>query len=467
MSACFGVIVGNRGFFPDELARRGREEILDALSMAGFEVVCLETEATHHGPVETREDAKKCANLFRAKRDKIQGIIVTLPNFGDEKGIAETIRLAGLNVPVLIQATPDDPKTCRMGQRRDSFCGKMSACNNLHQYGIPFSLTRNHTVHPNTEEFRVDLERFAAVCRVVKGMRSVRVGAIGARPAAFNTVRYSEKILESHGVSVETLDLSEVFGRASRLSDDDMKVKDKVASIRGYADTKAVIDLHINKMAKLGVVLDEFVTGCDLDICAIQCWTSMEEYYGVVPCTIMSMMSNSLLSSACEVDVTGALGMHALRLASGTPSAILDWNNNFGDDPDKCVVFHCSNIPKHFIDGLTMDYQEIIAGSVGKDNTFGTVVGRIKPGALTYTRFSTDDDFGTIRTYVGEGAFVDDPLDTFGGFGVASIPRLQDLLQFICKNGFEHHVAMSLSSCADVLEEAFETYLGYDTYYHR
>lgn len=467
MSACFGVIVGNRGFFPDELARRGREEILDALSMAGFEAVCLGTEDTKHGTVETREDAKKCANLFKLNRDKIQGIIVTLPNFGDEKGVAETIRQAGLNVPVLVQATPDDPRTCRMGQRRDSFCGKMSACNNLRQYGIPFSLTRNHTVHPNTEEFREDLERFAAICRVTNGMRSVRVGAVGARPAAFNTVRFSEKILEAHGIAVEPLDLSEVFGRASRLSDDDRKVREKVASIRGYMETKGSIDLYASKMAKLGVVLDDFITACDLDVCAIQCWTSMEEYYGVVPCTIMSMMSDSLLSSACEVDVTGALGMHALRLATGTPSAILDWNNNFGDDPDKCVVFHCSNIPKHFLERSSMDYHEIIAESVGKDNAFGTVVGRIKPGALTYTRFSTDDDFGTIRTYVGEGAFVEDPLDTFGGYGVAKIPRLQELLQFICKNGFEHHVAMSLSSCADVLEEAFETYLGYDTYYHR
>lgn len=467
MSACFGVLVGNRGFFPDELARRGREEILDALTMAGFEAVCLGTEDTKFGTVETREDAKKCANLFRVNQDRIDGIIVTLPNFGDERGVAETIRLSGLDVPVLVQATPDDPKTCRMGQRRDSFCGKMSVCNNLSQYGIPFSLTENHTVHPNTDEFRVDLEKFAAVCRVVNGMSKVRVGAIGTRPAAFNTVRFSEKILEANGISVEPLDLSEVFGRASRLSDSDKCVKEKAEAIRGYATAKGSIDLYINKMARLGVVIDEFIASCDLDICAVQCWTSMEEYYGVVPCTIMSMMSDSLFSSACEVDVTGALGMHALRLATGTPSAILDWNNNFGEDPDKCVLFHCSNVPKHFIEQANMDHHDIIAENVGKDNAFGVVTGRIKSGPMTYARFSTDDDLGVIRTYFGEGDFVDDPLDTFGGYGVARISRLQDLLQFICRNGFEHHVAMNLSSCADVLDEAFESYLGYDSYYHR
>lgn len=467
MGCTFGVIVGNRGFFPDELARAGREEILESLKQAGHSAVCLTPEDTKFGSVETYEDSQKCACLFREHAADITGIIITLPNFGDEKGIAQTIRSAGLNVPVLVQATPDDPNSCDIRNRRDSFCGKMSACNNLRQYGIPFSLTRSHTVHPLSEEFQTDLDLFAGVCRVVKGMRQVRVGAIGARPAAFNTVRYSEKILESHGISVETLDLSEVFGRAAKLSDSDVRVREKVAALRNYVDTQGISDIHINKMARLGVVIDDYIQANELDICAVQCWTSMEEYYGVVPCALMSMLSNSLHSSACEVDVTGALGMHALRLASGSPSAILDWNNNFGDDPNKCVVFHCSNIPSHFLEDPAMHYQDIIAGSVGKDNTCGTIVGRIRSGSLTFTRFSTDDELGIIRTYLGEGQFVNDPLKTFGGYGVAEIPNLQDLLQFICRNGFEHHVAMSLSKCSPILFEAFSQYLGYDTYYHR
>src|SRR5437762_13719781 len=78
------------------------------------------------------------------------------------------------------------------------------------------------------------------------------------------------------------------------------------------------------------------------------------------------MMSNGLHSSACEVDVPGVVGMHALRLASETPSALLDWNNNYGEDPNKAVCFHCSNLPKHFFEHVKMDFQEIIAGTVGK-----------------------------------------------------------------------------------------------------
>ena len=284
--------------------------------------------------------------------------------------------MADLRVPVLIQATPDSAGSMTIADRRDSFCGKMSVCNNLQQYRIPYSLTKLHTEAPDSAEFTSDIAWFAAVCRVANGMRKLRIGAIGARPAAFNTVRYSEKLLESNGITVEPLDLSEIFGRIGRLKCEDPDVQAKARAIRQYVPTEGIPDDAIMKMAMLGLVIDRWMTDNDLDISAVQCWTSMEEFFGVVPCTVMSMMSNGLNSSACEVDVPGVVGMHALRLASETPSALLDWNNNYGDDPDKAVCFHCSNLPKHFFEEARMDYQEIIAGTVGKLNTFGTCVGK-------------------------------------------------------------------------------------------
>jgi L-fucose isomerase-like protein len=180
----------------------------------------------------------------------------------------------------------------------------------------------------------------------------------------------------------------------------------------------------------------------------------------------MSMMSNNLLPSACEVDVCGVVGMQAMALASGTPSALLDWNNNYGGDPDKAVCFHCSNLPKHFFNESKMDYQEIIAGTVGKLNTFGTIVGKVKASPMTYFRVSTDDIIGEVRGYIGEGRFTDDSLNTFGGAGVVEIPEMQRLLHFICENGFEHHVAASLSNCADAVEEATSKYLRWEIYRH-
>jgi len=462
----FGLIVGNRGFFPDQLAKSGREEMMRALEQAGIAVVVLGPEESKHGAVETYEEAKRCAELFRKHADEIDGVIVSLPNFGDERAIADTIRLARLDVPVLVQATPDEPLKMTIAFRRDSFCGKMSACNNLRQIDVPYTLTERHTVAPGSAAFRADLDRFAAVCRVVNGLRKLRILAIGARPAAFNTVRYSEKLLALSGIDVETVDLSEILGRINKMKDDDPAAQAKLAAIQAYTSTESVPAPQLLKMAKLGAVITGWMEETMCTVSAVQCWTSLEEYFGVVPCTIMSMMSNNLLPSACEVDVCGVVAMQAMALASGSPSALLDWNNNYGEDPNKAVCFHCSNLPKDFFAESKMDYQEIIAGTVGKLNTFGTIVGRVKPSPMTYFRVSTDDVLGEVRAYVGEGRFTDDPLNTFGGAGVVEIPDMQMLLQFICENGYEHHVAANMSLCADAIEEACEKYLGWEIYRH-
>ncbi len=464
----FGVIVGNRGFFPSELCKTGQKTILKVLEEEGFRAVALGPDDTAYGSVETFQDAKKCAALFKQHRDEIDGILVTLPNFGDERGVADSIRLSDLDVPVLVHAFPDDPKQMSIESRRDSFCGKMSVCNNLNQYGIPFSLTKTHTMDPESEAFRDDLRWFGSTCRVVKGLRHARFGQVGARPAAFITVRYSEKLLEEAGISVETIDLSEIFGQAVKLVDTDSRVQTKLKAIKDYIETEGIATDSLLKMAKLADVLDRFIEDNELAGTAIQCWTSMEEHFGVVPCTVMSMLSNTLKPSACETDITGLIGMYAMVLASGKPSALLDWNNNYGDEPDKGVVFHCSNLPQHLFGGKgVMDYQEIIAGSVGKEKTYGTVVGRIKPTPVTYCRVSTSDSLGIIQVYLGEGEITDDPVDTFGGYGVVRVPEFQKLLAHICDNGFEHHVAMNPSRVADALEEAFSTYLGWEVYHHR
>ncbi|MHC4520544.1 MAG: L-fucose/L-arabinose isomerase family protein [Planctomycetota bacterium] len=462
----FGVIVGNRGFFPDVLAKEGRKDILKVLKANGYGAVALPTTETKYGAVETFEEAKKCAALFAAKADKIDGIIVTLPNFGDEKGVAEAIKRSDLNVPVLIQAEEDAANSMLMGRRRDSFCGKISVCANLRQAGTPFTLTDSHTVKVTSKEFKHDLDRFAAICRVVRGLRNVRFGAIGSRPAAFNTVRYSEKILEFAGIAVEPVDLYEILGRVDRLADKDRGVKAKLNKIKKYTDVTSIPAEGLLKMAKFGCVVDKWAKENQLVGTAIQCWTALEEFFGIVPCTLMSMMSESLMPSACEVDITGLLAMYILQLASGTPSALLDWNNNFGADPDKCVLFHCSNLPKSFFKADKMDFQEIIAGSVGKDNTYGTIVGRIKAAPATFCRTSTDDVEGQLRAYVGDGTFTNDKLDTFGGYGVMKIRNLQTLLNYVCQMGFEHHVAVNMSETADGIAEALGNYMGWDVYRH-
>ncbi len=460
------VIVGNRDFFPDRLVSEARADILRLFAEMDIEPVILDENATKLGGVETWAHAKVCADLFKQNAARIDGILVTLPNFGDEKGVADTIKLSGLDVPILVQAYPDDLGQFTVERRRDSFCGKISVCNDLRQYGYAYTLTDLHTVHPLSESFKADLARFAGVCRVVKGLKNARLGAIGARPGNFNTMRYSEKMLQAHGISVVTVDFSEILGNANRLSEGDARVQAKLDEIRAYAKSDAVPSPALLRMAKLGLAISDWMRSYDLNASAIQCWTSLQQNYGINVCTLMSMMSEQLLPSACEVDITGVTSMYALQLASGSPSALVDWNNNYGGDPEKCVLFHCGNWAKSFLPGIEIKNAEILATTLGTENTYGAVAGRVPAGPLTFARLSTDDTLGMLRAYTGEGYFTDDPLNTFGARAVAHVPGLQRLMKYICKNGFEHHCAMNASHSAAILQEAFETYFAWDVYLH-
>ncbi|MFM8322847.1 MAG: L-fucose/L-arabinose isomerase family protein, partial [Chloroflexota bacterium] len=396
MKTTLAVIFGNRDFFPDHLVTEARRDILQLFAEMDITPIMVGENDTKLGSVETYAHARVCAELFKQHRDRIDGVLVCLPNFGDEKGVADTIKLSGLNVPVLVQAYPDNLDKFNVELRRDSFCGKISACNNLRQYGYQYSLTRLHTVHPLSDSFRKDLKDFAAVCQVVKGLRSARLGAIGARPGAFNTVRYSEKLLQATGISVTTVDLSEILGSAGKLSESDSRVKARLGEIEAYARHDSVPSPSMVRMARLGVVIDEWMQENDLQVTALQCWNSLQKNWGVNACTLMSMMSDKLMPSACETDITGVISMYALQLASGFPGALVDWNNNYADDPDKCVLFHCGNWAKSFVPDIEIKTAPILGTTLGEHNTFGAMAGRAAAGPFTYTRVSTDDVNGMI-----------------------------------------------------------------------
>ncbi len=467
----FGLIVGTRGFFNAELAVQGRQDLLAKLDSLGYKVVIPPVDATPNGAIESYADAKVCAQLFKQHQDEIDGIVVVLPNFGDEMGVVYTLDMAGLRVPVLVQACDDeDPMKLLVAERRDAFCGKFSVCNNLYQFGIPFTDTTYHTCRIDSEEFTRDLDYFARVCRVVKGLTHMRVGAIGARPTPFHTCRYSEKLLQGTGITVVTVDLSEIMGKANGLLKGDAPaVAAKIDEIRAYGTIPATIrDEAVRRQAAWSVAVEGWMAEQECDASAIQCWTSLQINYGCATCLTMSMMGERLMPSACEVDITGAVSMYALALASGNPPGFLDWNNNYGDDRDMCINTHCSNYPKGFI-GKTPEISnlDVIGASVGFERSFGAIKAQVAAGPMTFFRMSTDDRNGLIRSYVGEGEFTDDPTNIQGGSAVCRIDNLQQMMKYVCKQGFEHHVAQVRGHWAGVLEEAITTYLDWEMYRHR
>ena len=464
----FGVIVGTRNIFNFKLAQEGRKQILEKLEKLGFGTIILPAEETPTGAIETIQDSGKCAELFNKKRSLIDGIIIILPNFGDELGIVNTLKYTELNVPVLVQAVDDDNDKVDVKSRRDAFCGKLSVCNNLYQYGMRFTDTTFHTCKIDSKEFTRDLHRFAAICRVVGGLKHARIGAIGARPGAFQTMRASEKLLQASGITVVPVDLSEILGEAERIDKEAASLKNKMKEIKEYGNIPDYIrEIKISTQAKFGLAIEKWIAENEIDAAAIQCWESIQKNYGCATCLSMSMLGEKMIPCACEVDIAGVISMYMLALAAGRPPALLDWNNNFGEDRNMCVCTHCSNYPKSFFENqIEISNLDVLGTVLGQENCFGAVKGKVKAGPVTYFRISTDDTFGLIKSYLGEAEFTDDPYAMDGGIAVTRVPNLQNLLKFMCKNGFEHHVAMVRGNVADVLEEAVDNYLGWDLYLH-
>lgn len=463
-----GLVVGSRQFFNGAPCRAARDEAVAQLTRLGVKIITLPFEATVNGAVQSIPDAELYAQHFKTHRDEIDGLVILLPNFGDEIAVAELVNRAKLNVPILLQASNDEVDKVDVHSRRDAFCGKISVTNNFYQYGVPFTETTSHTVDVSSAEFGADLERFARVCRTVRGLKGARLGAIGARTGAFQTMRYSEKLLQQAGITVVTVDLSEMIGAAEKVSDTDGDLQKKLAAINAYGRIPAHIKpQQIAKQAKWSLAVDRWIEANECDASAIQCWRSLQDNFGCATCLTMSMMGEELMPSACEVDIMGALSMYALALASGAPPAILDWNNNYADHVDKCVCTHCGNFPKKFIgDTPEIGELDVLGETIGREKCFGAVKGKVKAGPMTYFRISSDDRAGTLKTYLGEGEFTDDPFGMDGGIAVTKVKDLRKLMRFVTQNGFEHHVAMVRGHHADVVNEAVTRYLGWPIYHH-
>jgi len=457
----FALFFGNRGFFPASLQAGARAEMREVLQKLGHRVLMLDEKATRNGAVETPEEGQIYARFIEEHRGEFGGVILCLPNFGDETGAVSALRDAG--VPILIQAYPDELDKMAPEVRRDAFCGKFSIMDVFYQYGVKFTALKPHTVSPWSPAFAENVDHFDRVCRVVAAMRRMVVGAVGARTTAFKTVRIDELALQRHGITMETIDLSDVFARMAGLDPNDAKVQQKTDELTAYVSWKGVPKAAFEKLVRLGVVLDQLVAEYGMDALAVRCWLEMQQQLGISPCVVLSALNDRGMAAACEVDVGNAVTMHALRAASGGVAACLDWNNNYGDEEDKCILFHCGPVPQSMMagPGRVTDHA-ILANAVGKGCGWGCNVGRIAANPFTFGSLMTED--GRLKYYLGQGRFTGEPIadDYFGCGGVAEIKNLQDALRTIGYAGHRHHVSVTPGCVAAPVREAFERYLGYE-----
>ena len=456
----FALCFGNRGFMPGELILGAREEMVKAVTDAGHDYIMMEESATRFGAVETRDEGLLYAKWLKEREGQYDGVIFCMPIFVDENGAINALQDAG--VPILMQAYPDEIGKMDFKHRRDAYCGKFSVTDVFYQYQVPFTVLKPHVVHPLSPAFAENLREFAAICRVVNGMKRFNLGCIGARTTAFKTVRFDEITLQKYGINVEAFDLSELIMKVKEMEDQAPGVQEKLAKLRDYTDFSGVPEENAATLAKVGVVIDEYIRDYHLDAIALRCWNEMETYLRVSPCVLLSALNDMGIAASCEIDVCSAITMRAMQLASEEPATVLDWNNNYGDDEDKVVLFHCGPVAQSLMKGKGRVTEHKMFAKNDPGSGWGTNEGRMDAFPMTYSNCKTED--GKLTVYVSEGRMTDDPIEEgyFGCAGVAEISRLQDKLIRLARGGFKHHTSVGKGHMQAVLEEAFTTYLGYD-----
>lgn len=456
----FALYFGNRGFMPAELIEGARVDMVKAVTDAGYDYIIMDADATRYGAVETRDEGMVYAKWLKEHEGEFDGVILCMPIFVDENGAITALQDA--NVPILMQAYPDEIGKMDFAHRRDAFCGKFSVTDVFHQYEVPFTVMKPHVVHPLSDAFAKNLHDFAAICRVVKGMRRFNLGVIGARTTAFKTVRFDEVTLQRYGINIESFDLSELIDFVNKKADDDAEVIEKLQRLEAYADFTKVPEKNKLTLAKISVVIDEYIENYHLDAVSLRCWNEMETILRVCPCVLISELNDRGIVCSCEIDVCSAITMRAMNLASGKPTACLDWNNNYGDDENKVILFHCGPVAQSLMadKGTVTEHKMFAKNDPGSG--WGTNEGRIKAFDFTYSNCFTED--GVLTVYVDKGRFTEDPIENtyFGCGGVAEIDDLQNKLISLARQGFKHHTTVGVGDMTEVLTEAFTTYLGYD-----
>ncbi len=338
----FALYFGNRGFMPAETIKQAREDMVKAVTNAGFNYLIMDEELTRYGAVETRDEGIIYHNWLKSHEGEYDGVILCMPIFIDENGAFNALRDA--NTPILMQAYPDEIGKMNFVYRRDAFCGKFSVTDVFTQAKIPFTVLKPHVVHPLSNKFKENLDDFAAICRVVNGMKRMTLGCIGARTTAFKTTRFDEITLEKYGITVESFDLSELIHNVQHTKDDDERVIKKIERLKSYTNMSKVPSMNMLNLAKLSVHIDEYINTYHLDAITLRCWNEMETILRVCPCVLLSELNDRGIVASCEIDLCSAITMQAMKLASNKPTAVLDWNNNYGEDENKVILFHCGPV---------------------------------------------------------------------------------------------------------------------------
>ena len=454
------LLVANRGFFPSSVIESAYEEMRQAAAKVGVELLEIAKDKVKYGAVETTQEGMIYHDFLEEHHGEYDGVIICLPNFGDENGIKAALR--DINVPVLLQAYPDEIGKMDFARRRDAFCGKLGLCAVFKQMGFKFTSGKPFVMHPLSDAFHKELTEFVAICNIVKKMRYMRLGVFGARTTAFKSVRFDEGAMERLGCDTESFDFTAVMEKYNEISADSEEAKFFREKLLATADFSDAADYALDNLSRFGATLMWFVKDQKLDAISVRCWSELQHLLHIAPCSLLGIFNSLGIPASCETDASNSIAMMALHAASGTPCGCLDINNNYGEEENKAILFHCGPLPVELMTGPGhIEEHLMFTKTQGENCSWGLNVGHIKPGVVTFAGARTEN--GEVHYYVEKGVVTEDQIEDgyFGTPGVIEVENLQDKLFSMQEEGFRHHTIITAGDHVREVEEALSKYLGY------
>ncbi len=445
-----GFVPASRDIFDQQLAVKMRELTLKSFAKCDIEAVVPDSTLTRNGLVQSLDEAEKCAKLMSDA--KVDGVVIGAVNFGNEIPAALAAIQGAPDKPIFIFGCEEEGALSRREARRDAFCGLISIATALRHRGARFTFPGRANCFPDDEEFIRDLANFARVCRAVNGIKGCVYGQIGPRPAEFETCAFNEiSLLRHFNIRVVPIPLTQVIRMAQQANSG--KVDSIIDQYKEEVDISALTNEDLEKIARLEAAIDAIAKEHGLAGMAIQCWTSLQEDYGIVPCYTMSRLTSRGIPCACEVDIHGTLSMHLLMLISGSPAALVDWNNRHYRLRNVFSAWHCGVFPKEFSrEKSKLGYHHLFAESKGETSgCYGALELIAQEGPVTLSRITETEDGRWLSLQV-EGMIISAEGEPPGSHAWVEVSDLDALYACILRN-FPHHVAMVKGHYGDALRD--------------
>jgi L-fucose isomerase-like protein len=432
-----GFIPSHRESFGDDWAARMRARCIEQFKrVPGLDLVVPDESLTRRGLVYSLEEGERARDLFL--REQVAGVIVGGMTFGHETSAVGVV-IAGLppGTPVLQFATKAAPMSEGGTRPSDSWCGQFAITSALRRRAIRFQ--HIPTCFPEEPVFAREAARFVRACAAVQGFRGARFGQIGTRPEEFESVWWDEASLQkSFNQTVVPVDLAEMFARMEAVGAEAKETQDLMEEMSTGVDAGAIPRHCLSNLARAEIALRQLAREKHLVGMGVNCWTQVQQRFGICVCSVLGRLTDSGLMASCEVDIYGAATMWAAYLASLGRVAphLIDWTELHPDRENVFLAWHCGNAPPSLCDsGCTPRF--LPQPFLPPDLYWGTLHMRLRPGPVTCARLVEYD--GEFSMFIGQGEVQNIDPETHGTYGWVRVEDVMDWEQVMVEKGIIHH----------------------------